>query len=314
MSSTLKFLTADSLGKTLFYDIWDNASTKPQTSLSPEMEDYYLKQVKKRQPKKFVPKTKKISEMVAVEKPHPGSSYNPALDDHTTLLFEATKMETRKMKHERRLQRKLKLPPTADLVTPEIKMMELKEGLASTKNEDDDESDDEEDEERPELETYRPAVAPVSSENRKLKSVRRREKLRKEQEKTRKNEKLKRIRQSEIYRLRSIKKDIKRIENERSEKKDKKKRRKERLAKIRPAKLSAISYEAPDIDVQLSTELRGSLLGLKPEGNLLEDRYKSLQKRGVVEPRTMQNHRRKYKLKKYEKRGHRDMPDGYLPR
>jgi len=53
MSSTLKFLTADSLGKTLFYDIWDNASTKPQTSLSPEMEDYYLKQVKKKATEKI---------------------------------------------------------------------------------------------------------------------------------------------------------------------------------------------------------------------------------------------------------------------
>jgi len=313
MSSELKFLTGDSLKKTIFYDIWDNATPKPQTSLSPEMEDYYLKQVKKRQPKKFVPKTKKISEILAVEKPHPGSSYNPALGDHTSLLLEATKMETKKMKHERRLQRKLKLPPAADLVTPEIKMMELKEGLAPIKtNQDEDDSDDDED--LPEIETYRPAVAPVSSENRKLKSVRRREKLRKEQEKTRKNEKWKRIRQSEIYRLRSIKKDLKRLEKESQDKQEKKKRRKERLSKIRPSKLSAISYEAPDIDVQLSTELRGSLLGLKPEGSLLEDRYKSLQKRGVVEPRTMQNHRRKYKLKKYEKRGHRDMPEGYLPR
>jgi nucleolar protein 53 len=308
MSSTLKFLADDSSGKTLFYDLWDNDSSKPQTSLLPELEDYYLKQVKKKQPKKFIPKVKITSEILAVDKPHPGSSYNPALDDHMGLLMEATKVEQEKMKKERRLQRALKLPPAKDLVTPEIKMRELKEGLGPIKSEDEDE------EESTDPDAYRPAVAVISAENRKLKSVRRREKLRKEQEKQRKNEKLKRIRQSEIYRLRSIKKDLKRQEKESLDKREQKKRRKERLAKTRPAKLSATPYEAPDIDLQLSTELRGSMLGLKPEGNLLEDRYKSLQKRGVVEPRVMQNRRRKYKLKTYERRAHRDMPEGYLPR
>jgi len=246
--------------------------------------------------------------MLAVDKPHPGSSYNPALDDHMGLLMEATKVEHKKLKKERRLQRQLKLPPKQDLVTPEIKMAEFKEGLGPVK------SEDEDDEEPTDSEAYRPAVAAISAENRKLKSVRRREKMRKQLEKDRKNEKLKRIRQSEIYRLRSIKKDLKRLDNESSEKRERKKRRKEILAKTRPAKLSAIAYEEPDIDLQLSTELRGSMLGLKPEGSLLEDRYKSLQKRGVVEPRVMQNRRRKYKLKTYERRTHRDMPEGYLPR
>lgn len=60
---------------------------------------------------------------------------------------------------------------------------------------------DEEDEGEPEAEeSYRPAVPTVSAENRKLSSVRKREKLRKKQEEEKRKEKLKRMRQSEIYR------------------------------------------------------------------------------------------------------------------
>jgi len=187
-------------------------------------------------------------------------------------------------------------------------LKEAREGLEPVKSEDEDE------EAEMTEETYRPAVAPISAENRKLPAARKREKLRKQQEKERRNQKLERIRQSELYRLRSIKKNIKQLEEERSEKKERRKRRRDELAKTRPPKLSAVPYEAPDAEVQLSSELCGSLLELKPEGSLLEDRYKSMQKRGVVEPRTKQSHRRKHKRKKYERRTHRDMPDGYLPK
>jgi nucleolar protein 53 len=65
------------------------------------------------------------------------------------------------------------------------------------------------------------------------------------------------------------------------------------------------SYEEPDIDLQLSEELVGSLRQLKPEGNLLRDRFKSLQKRGIIETRKRATFRRKYKLKEYTRRSHR---------
>jgi len=301
--------TTNSTENPLFYDIWDDALPKVQTNLSPELEDYYLKHVKKRQPKKFVPKTPSQKSVIrAVEAPHPGSSYNPALDDHLVLLMEAGKTERAKLKRERRLERALKKPAAEDLVTPEIKLKESREGLEPVK------SEDEDDELEPGKESYRPAVPVISAENRKLSAVRKRQKLRKLQEKEKRKEKLARIRQSEIYRLRSIKKDIKRQDEDQSEKKERKRRRRERLAKTKPPKLSSIPYEAADMELQLSNELRGSLLELKPEGNLLEDRYKSLQKRGVVEPRVMQSHKRKHKRKTYERRSHRDMPEGYLPR
>jgi len=225
------------------------------------------------------------------------------------LLSEAAKAEKVKLKEERRIERAVKLPRWSELVTAEIKLKEAMEGLNPAS------SDDEKDETAEAAEeTYRPAVAAISAENRKLSAVRKRQKLRKLQEKERRKQKVERIRQSEIYRLRSIKKDLKRIDEESARRKELRKRRKAELAKKKPPKLSAVPYEAPDAELQLSDELRGSMLELKPEGSLLENRYKSLQKRGVVEPRKKQNRRRKYRLKKYEKRSHRDMPEGYLPR
>ena len=66
--------------------------------------------------------------------------------------------------------------------------------------------------------------------------------------------------------------------------------------------LTRIRYVEPDIDVQLSEEITGSLRtlkvhikasfcllrgGYKPEGNIIRERLKSLQKRNRIEPRKM---------------------------
>ncbi|GFO34613.1 glioma tumor suppressor candidate region gene 2 [Plakobranchus ocellatus] len=42
-----------------------------------------------------------------------------------------------------------------------------------------------------------------------------------------------------------------------------------------------------------------------PEGNLLQDIYKSVQRRNIIEPRVKQKVKRKYKLKTFEKKGHK---------
>jgi len=50
-------------------------------------------------------------------------------------------------------------------------------------------------------------------------------------------------------------------------------------------RLGSLKYEDPEIDLKLSTEITGNLRNLKPEGNIMRDRYKSLQKRNIIEPR-----------------------------
>ena len=51
------------------------------------------------------------------------------------------------------------------------------------------------------------------------------------------------------------------------------------------ARISSCKYEDAEIDLKLSDELTGNLRTLKPEGNILMDRYKSLQKRNIIESR-----------------------------
>ena len=52
--------------------------------------------------------------------------------------------------------------------------------------------------------------------------------------------------------------------------------------------------------IQLKEEMTDSLRRLKPEGNLFQDRFKSLEKRNLIEPRVPVRKRRRYKLKETE--------------
>ena len=57
---------------------------------------------------------------------------------------------------------------------------------------------------------------------------------------------------------------------------------------------------------QLTNELTGNLRSIKPEGNLIEDRYKSLQNRNVIETRVKQKIvRNNKKRKRLEKRNYK---------
>ncbi len=61
-----------------------------------------------------------------------------------------------------------------------------------------------------------------------------------------------------------------------------------------------------ELEIKLSNELTGNLRSIKPEGNLIEDRYKSLQKRNVIETRVKQKIvRNKKKRKRLEKRNYK---------
>merc|ERR1712083_710658 len=72
-----------------------------------------------------------------------------------------------------------------------------------------------------------------------------------------------------------------------------------------PQKLSNYKYEPQVIEIKLSDELTGNLRNLKQEGSLLEDRFKSMQRRNVVEVRVKQKTVRKLKRKTFEKRSHK---------
>merc|ERR1712088_755108 len=63
-------------------------------------------------------------------------------------------------------------------------------------------------------------------------------------------------------------------------------REKQRVEKMSgPIQLSNYKYEPQELELKLSDELTGNLRNLSPEGSLLEDRFKSMQKRKKIEER-----------------------------
>ncbi|GBM67691.1 Ribosome biogenesis protein NOP53 [Araneus ventricosus] len=278
-------------------DLWaDEAKT-----VDPEIEElikFRDEYTCKRTPNVPAHRYQKPSLLPSVEIPHSGASYNPDFFDHQDLLGEAVKVEEAKLKQELHLKRVLTdmFPTKAEAPTQESILKEMSQGLFE---EPDPEADDLTE---TALTSYN---APVSHENRLPKSKKRRKKEMKEKERLRKLEKLQKKRLSEVYRIKSLKSEIKKEAKETQKKIQRNlQRRAEKMYK--PRTLSKYKYEAPDLEVNLSEELGDSLRTLKPEGNLLEDRYKSLQKRNLIEPRIKQKFQRRYKLKVQVKRSHRD--------
>ncbi|XP_030826247.1 ribosome biogenesis protein NOP53 [Camarhynchus parvulus] len=77
------------------------------------------------------------------------------------------------------------------------------------------------------------------------------------------------------------------------------------LRETAPKRLGRLRYEEPEPEVQLSEEIAESLRSLRPQGNLLRDRFRSLQRRNVLEPRLRARFKRRYRVKYVEKRSFR---------
>uniref|UniRef100_A0A2K5YM47 Ribosome biogenesis protein NOP53 n=1 Tax=Mandrillus leucophaeus TaxID=9568 RepID=A0A2K5YM47_MANLE len=115
-----------------------------------------------------------------------------------------------------------------------------------------------------------------------------------------------RLRHQELFRLRGIKAQVALRLAELARRRRQRQARREAEAD-KPRRLGRLKYQAPDIDVQLSSELTDSLRTLKPEGNILRDRFKSFQRRNMIEPRERAKFKRKYKVKLVEKRAFREI-------
>jgi len=202
------------------YDLWAGESKPTSTSLlDADQEDYYLRHTRKRLPN--LPKSKSVlvTKLPKIEPPHPGQSYNPTFADHQDLLKRAVVQENQKDKKEQKIARKFAI--TGEIATEASKTAELREGLDLLKKEDtDDESDDEE--ENAEKKSF--AVPPINSENRKLRTQRTKANVEKKKKLVIVDRKLKKMRLNDVYRLRSLKNEIKQQEERTMKKSEKKKR------------------------------------------------------------------------------------------
>jgi len=241
------------------------------------------------------------SDLKAVEVPHAGSSYNPSLKDHQDLLWKAAIVEINKDKAEHKIEyHTTRMFPTVDKApTKESWIKEMSEGIPQLDKDmaeeiPDNEIVEEEEEEEEEAKMFKP----------KTKTQRNREKREKYEKNRKKAENEDKKKFQDVFKLRSMKKEMNLEEKAatlRSEVKEAKKKEKRSL----PALLSGTKYEEPEIPLKLGEELTGNLRKLKPEGNLLEDRFKSLQKRNVFETRIKKKVPKAKRRKKVEKRSYK---------
>lgn len=88
---------------------------------------------------------------------------------------------------------------------------------------------------------------------------------------------------SDIYKLKTLQKDIEDKEKKQELLRQKRMKKHEREFTM-PKTLGRIKFEPMDSDFQLMEELTGNLRNCKPSTNLLKDRFKSLQQRNIIAP------------------------------
>jgi len=238
-----------------------------------------------------------------VEVPDPGASYNPNLEDHQELLWKAAIVEIQKEKEIQRIERQTTgmFPGKAQAPTAQSIMKEMSEGIVELGGVPDEE-DEAPDGDEPNDEEYDNSVQGVKPKTRKQKRDKRKRMFEEQKVAREKDVKLK---ETEINRVKSIRKELK-ADDEKTLKNQAKKAEdtKEKMASG-PLKLSNYKFEPQEIEIKLSDELTGNLRNLTPEGSILEDRFKSLQKRNLIEVRVKQKTVKRLKRKTFEKRSHR---------
>jgi nucleolar protein 53 len=83
--------------------------------------------------------------------------------------------------------------------------------------------------------------------------------------------------------LRKFKKEINKVEKTVDVKKENRRERNEQK-KLAPGRLGKLKFEEEEFPIKESPEELGNLRKLEPEGNILIDRFKSMQKRKMLAP------------------------------
>jgi len=225
----------------------------------------------------------KTSEVKAIEIPHPGFSINPTFGDHQDLLRQTLDIELKAIKIEEKINRATMVPRTA---------VKEDQSLIQGENDDDDEEvvDAELDDDK----------KPILTKS-KTKKQRRKETESKETKHSLKEAKQTKVRESDVYTLKKIKRDIAKTEQKQKEKLMKKVAKKTEETRVGQKALSKWKFQPEKLNPLLSDELTSRMLDVKGQGqkSLLFDRFKSLQKRNILEVRVRQPMKRKNKKIRY---------------
>ncbi|OXU30476.1 hypothetical protein TSAR_013546 [Trichomalopsis sarcophagae] len=251
--------------------------------------------------RKRVPESlhKKTSVLPAVNAPHPGTSYNPSFKDHQELLAQVAAEEVKLMKEEEHLNRvtnKMFRKVTAKQKDAD-NLTEMSEGLPLPNQKQDDDSDEDND---PNVRSINPPALNVK----KTLVQRRKQKEQRKLQQQRLKQKIEKRKVADIYHLNHLGKQISKKEQKLGllkEKREKIKAKKE----LEPKVLSRHKFEPLEQEFLMGDEIAGNLRNTTPAGNLLKDRYKSLQQRSIVAPGALQLKKTKAKVKRYIKADHK---------
>ncbi|XP_029570684.1 ribosome biogenesis protein NOP53 [Salmo trutta] len=269
-----------------YYDLWGGDAKETA-------DPYYLEQTGKKRVKRPEKLNSKPSVLPAVEVIAPGGSYNPDFFSHQALLLEAHEVEVKREKAELRIERQLAVN-REDTATEETVFQEQVEGLV----EEDEEDDDEEEEDV--------SIRGGLQQEKKTEKERRRERADKIKLQQKQAARAFTDKKQQLFQLRSIQATLKSLEQQTRERVAQRKANQE-AEKSMPRRLGRLKFQAQDLEVQLSNEIPGSLRTLKPEGSVLKDRFKSMQKRNMIEPRERAKFKRRHKVKYVEKRAFKEI-------
>ncbi|XP_013165859.1 PREDICTED: uncharacterized protein CG1785 [Papilio xuthus] len=251
-------------------------------------------------PKPAPPKT--VVTRPAVVTPHPGVSYNPSYQEHQDLLQQVVQHEEKLMKKEAHLHRVT--TSMFSRLTPNEKenqwREEMSEGLPKPHNPanapstpSDDDTDNE----------YK-AINPPVKNKKKDHKARRKQKERIAEKERLKREKIDKKKITDIYKLRKLQTSISGKEKREAELRVKRAGRRALLAATAPPALNAHKTPAPQPDLVEPSHLSGDLRNITSTGNLLRDRFESLQRRGALAASKLMMTKKK-RLKAYFKPGHK---------
>ncbi|GJE86349.1 Nop53 domain-containing protein [Phanerochaete sordida] len=268
------------------YDVW----TQPQEEEEDETAAFVPKKAAPKKPEVDHPKNHIA--VPAVRSPHEGTSYNPPVAAHTSLLQKAVEAEEKRVREEEELKRtkerieRMRKTALADVVPGLAPGMTVQEVV-----------DEEGAQETGEVPAKKIPERKTKAERKKAEKLRAEKRLLAERAAQKRMlaavPGAKALRKHQLKALRDREAQLR--ERHAQELKDK-------LAKgLAGQRLGKHTVPEGDIDVQLGEDLAESLRTLKPEGNLFKDRFLSMQQRALIEPRVPVLPKRKAKLKEYEK-------------
>ncbi|KAM3717494.1 Ribosome biogenesis protein [Dirofilaria immitis] len=288
------------------YDLWDIGDQHSQKKGS-TVEEHYLLATKKKLPCR--PKTLKhvTSILQHVEIAPVGASYNPPVSKYLKYITEAAEEEEKKIKENERLKHRFALLEANYATQKEIEL-ELTAGLNESDDEDSKILEDKSEIGQNDSREKRPTIKQKTKKNRCLEHV---ERKRKEIENISTFQK---EQMHLIYSTRKLNKEISEEIQKQEELAERRKKHKLMKKFAGTQRLGRGKFEPCEKSVLLTEELPCSLRELKPQGNILTERLKSLQKRNMLSIPGEKRRRRKLKnrlrIKEREDRKHQEVKLG----